>query len=325
MRLVVMEHVTAEIESVVGRRSSVVVLGTRRSKLALAQTHMVREALLAAHPGLTVALEEITTKGDVILDRPLSAIGDKGLFVVEIEEVMRAGRIDAAVHSAKDLPSELPPDMALAALPRRADARDALISHERLRLAELPAGALVGTSSLRRACQLRALRPDLRIEDLRGNVDTRLRKLHEGQYDAIVLAAAGLVRLGLDHEVAEFLEPEQMIPAVGQGVMAVEARSGDEGTAALFAPLDHAESRAAITAERAFLAKIGGGCQVPVGAFARLEAGSLRLVAMIGARDGRQVRGELSGAASEPAALGVALAEELLGSGGRELLALVEH
>ncbi|MEN9934281.1 MAG: hypothetical protein RLZZ387_860 [Chloroflexota bacterium] len=295
-------------------------IGTRKSKLALAQTFMVRDALLTAHPGLIVALEHITTKGDVILDRPLSAIGDKGLFVVELEEAMRAGRVDLAVHSAKDLPSVLPPDMTLAATPRRADPRDALISRGRVTLAELHQGATVGTSSLRRACQLRALRPDLTIEDLRGNVDTRLRKLHEGAYDAIVLAAAGLERLGLAGEVAEFLPPELMVPAVGQGVMGIEARAGDEVVAALLASLDDPTARASITAERAFLARIGGGCQVPVGAFATLEGDSLRLIGMIGARDGRQVRGELRGVASDPAALGAALAEELLGQGGSALL-----
>jgi hydroxymethylbilane synthase len=195
---------------------SVVVIGTRSSKLALAQTHMIRDALLAAHPDITIEVEHITTKGDVILDRPLSAIGDKGLFVTEIEEALRAGRIDLAVHSAKDLPSELPPDMAIAAFPRRADARDALIARAGLGLADLPAGACVGTSSLRRACQLRRLRPDLRIADLRGNVDTRLRKLHEGMYDAVVLAAAGLDRLGLAHEVTELLDPHDMHAAGGQ-------------------------------------------------------------------------------------------------------------
>jgi hydroxymethylbilane synthase len=296
-------------------------IGTRRSKLALAQTNMVRAALLAAHPGLTVRLEEITTRGDVILDRPLSAIGDKGLFVVEIEEAMRAGRVDLAVHSAKDLPAALPPDMTLAATPRRADPRDALVSREHRTLAELPDGALVGTSSLRRACQLRALRPDLRIADLRGNVDTRLHKLRAGEYDAIVLAAAGLERLGLAHEAAEYLPPELVVPAVGQGVLGVEARAGDEAVLALLAVLDDPAARAAITAERAFLARVGGGCQVPVGAFARLEGHTLRLLAMIGARDSRQVRGERSGPAADPAALGSALAEELLAEGGAALLA----
>jgi hydroxymethylbilane synthase len=193
-----------DVSLVVGHWS--LVIGTRSSKLALAQTQMIRDGLLAAHPDLTIAVEHITTKGDLILDRPLSAIGDKGLFVTEIEDALRQGRIDLAVHSAKDLPSELPPDMALAAFPPRADPRDALIAREGRRLADLPEGAHVGTSSLRRACQLRHLRPDLRIGDLRGNVDTRLRKLHEGLYDAIVLAAAGLERLGRAGEISEYLE-----------------------------------------------------------------------------------------------------------------------
>ncbi|HJZ47948.1 MAG TPA: hydroxymethylbilane synthase, partial [Roseiflexaceae bacterium] len=260
--------------SVVGRRSpalseiegSIVVIGTRASKLALVQTHMIRDGLLAAHPDLTVAVEHITTKGDVILDRPLSAIGDKGLFVTEIEDALREGRIDLAVHSAKDLPSELPGDMALAAFPTRADPRDALIARNGLRLSSLPDGAYVGTSSLRRACQLRHLRPDLRIGDLRGNVDTRLRKLHEGQYDAIVLAAAGLERLGRAGEISEYLDPGVMLPAVSQGILAIEIRAGDEATAALVAPLDDPAARVAARAERAFLARIGGGCQVPIGA-----------------------------------------------------------
>jgi hydroxymethylbilane synthase len=300
--------------------SSAVVIGTRGSKLALVQTHMVRDALLAAHPDVEVAIEHITTKGDVILDRPLSAIGDKGLFVTEIEDALRGGRIDLAVHSAKDLPSELPPDMALAACPRRADPRDALVARAGQRLADLPEGACVGTSSLRRACQLRHLRPDLRIADLRGNVDTRLRKLHEGQYDAIVLAAAGLERLGLGGEIAEYLEPDVMLPAVGQGILGLEIRSKDAATAALLAPLDDPAARIAVAAERAFLARIGGGCQVPVGAYARLDGDVLTLAGLIGARDGRVVRGELSSSAGQPATLGERLASELLDGGGRALL-----
>lgn len=301
---------------------SVVTIGTRASKLALAQTHMVRDALITCHPGLHVEIEHITTKGDIVLDRPLSAIGDKGLFVVEIEEALRAGRIDIAVHSAKDLPSELPEDMALPAFPGRADPRDALIARDGLRLVELPEGATVGTSSLRRACQLRALRPDLRIIDLRGNVDTRLRKLHEGQYDAIVLAAAGLERLNLAGEVSEWLAPDVMLPAVGQGVLAVEGRAGDERIARLLEPLDNSDARVTITAERAFLAQIGGGCQVPVAAYAVLEGETLRLRGMIGARDGSMVRGDRRGAAANPKLIGELLAHELLDRGGRALLAV---
>jgi hydroxymethylbilane synthase len=295
-------------------------IGTRASKLALVQTYLMRDALLAAHPGLEIAIEHITTKGDVILDRPFSAIGDKGLFVAEIEEALREGRIDLAVHSAKDLPSVLPPDLALAAFPRRADPRDALVSRSGQPLAGLPAGAYVGTSSLRRACQLRHLRPDLRIGDLRGNVDTRLRKLHEGQYDAIVLAAAGLERLGLAAEISEYLHPTVMLPAVSQGILGVEIRAGDRHVAALLAPLDDPEARVAATAERSFLARIGGGCQVPVGAYARLDGASLTIAGLIGARDGRIVRGEMSGPADQPSSLGARLAEALLDRGGQALL-----
>jgi hydroxymethylbilane synthase len=306
--------------SVVGRRSSVVVIGTRASKLALVQTHLIRDRLLAAHTDLSVAVEHITTKGDLILDRPLSAIGDKGLFVTEIEDAMRAGRIDLAVHSAKDLPSELPPDMQLAAFPPRADPRDALIARDHMRLADLPRGAHVGTSSLRRACQLRSLRPDLRISDLRGNVDTRLRKLREGQCDAIVLAAAGLERLGWASEISEYLDPSVMLPAVSQGILGIETRADDEATAALLAALDDPAARIAATAERAFLARIGGGCQVPIGAYAQLSGAMLTLSGLIGARDGRVVRGELTRTANDPAALGAQLADDLLDRGGRSLL-----
>ena len=315
---------------VVGRRSSIVI-GTRGSKLALVQTELVRAALLATYPDMAVEIEQITTRGDVILDRPLSAIGDKGLFVAEFEDALRAGRIDLAVHSAKDLPSELPPDMALAAFPPRADPRDALVSRGGQPLAELPEGALVGTSSLRRACLLRHLRPDLRIADVRGNVDTRLRKLHAGQYDAIVLAAAGLERLGLEDQITERLDPQVMIPAVSQGILGLEIRAGDQAIAALLAPLDDPAARVAALAERAFLSKIGGGCQVPVAAYARVDlrpnagpSGALIVSGMIGARDGRLVRGELSGPAARPAELGAQLAQELLDSGGRALLQTID-
>lgn len=293
-----------------------VTIGTRKSKLALVQTHMVRDALLAAWPGLQVDVEHITTKGDVILDRPLNAIGDKGLFVTEIEDAMRAGRVHLAVHSAKDLPSELPPDMVLAAVPAREDPRDALISLRGEGLAELPGGAVVGTSSLRRACQLRHLRPDLNIADLRGNVDTRLRKLREGQYDAIVLAAAGLRRLGLESEISELLEPDQMIPAVSQGALGIEVLAADNATLGLLEPLNDMLTRTAITAERAFLARIGGGCQVPVAAYAWHRGASLRLVGMIGSYEGNIIRGEQSGPAAEAAQLGADLAAALLASGG---------
>lgn len=298
-----------------------ITIGTRRSKLALAQTEMIRAALLQAHPGLEIGVEHITTKGDIILDRPLSAIGDKGLFVTEIEDAMRAGRIDLAVHSAKDLPSVLPPDMVLVAFPPREDARDALVSRGGLSLMELPAGATVGTSSLRRACQLRHARPDLRVVDLRGNVDTRLRKLREEPYDAIVLAAAGLHRLGLSHEISEYLHPDVMLPAVSQGILGIEARAGDSQIAALLAPLNDQAAQTAALAERGFLAYLGGGCQVPVAAYAHLDGDTLQLDGMIGSRSGQLVRGSIHGSSANPAALGAQLAARLLNEGGRALLA----
>ncbi len=298
-----------------------VTIGTRGSKLALAQTHMIRDALQAAWPDLTVHIEIITTKGDIILDRPLNMIGDKGLFVTEIEDAMRAGRVDLAVHSAKDLPSELPPDMALACVPAREDARDALLTYTPGQtLASLPDRANVGTSSLRRGSQLRALRPDLNVTDLRGNVDTRLRKLREGQYDAIVLAAAGLNRLSLDANISELLDPAVMLPAVAQGALGIEARAGDTAVAALLAPLEDATTRMAVTAERAFLARIGGGCQVPIGAYATTDGQMLTLYGLIADRQGTSVRGSRQGRADDPTALGVALAEELLERGGAALI-----
>ncbi len=302
------------------RRPSSVVIGTRGSKLALVQTEMVQQMLLAAHPDLDVRIEKITTKGDVVLDRPLNAIGDKGLFVTEIEDALRAGRVDMAVHSAKDLPSELPPDMAMPFFPQRADPRDVLVSRNNVKLADLPQGARVGTSSLRRACQLRHARPDLELADIRGNVDTRLRKLYEGQYDAIVLAAAGLARLGWSERITELLDPAVMIPAAAQGAIGIEVRAHDEAIAALLQALDHPPTRLAVTAERAFLERIQGGCQVPVGAHAVVDGDTLHITGMIGDRAGHVVRGERNGPTGQAAELGVALADELLANGGRKLL-----
>jgi hydroxymethylbilane synthase len=302
------------------QQQATIVIGTRRSALALTQTNLIRAAIEAAHPEVQIAIETITTRGDLILDRPLSAIGDKGLFVTEFEEALREGRIDLAVHSAKDLPSDLPPDMALGAFPLREDPRDALISRGGQRLAELPTGAVVGTSSLRRLCQLRHQRPDLQITDLRGNVDTRLRKLHEGQYDAIVLAAAGLRRLGLVHEITELLDPLAMIPAVAQGALGLEIRSDDQRMARILAPLNDLATATAVLAERAFLARVGGGCQVPIAAYARMSGAYLAIDGLIGSRQGAVVRGKLIGAANEAELLGTHLAEQLLHEGGQALL-----
>lgn len=297
-------------------------IGTRGSKLALAQTELVRAALLAHHPELTVAVERITTRGDVILDRSIAsaALDDKGLFVAEIEAALRDRRIDLAVHSAKDLPSALQPEFAIAAWTRRADPRDVLVSRFGP-LDALPRGARVGTSSPRRACQLRARRPDLVIRDVRGNVDTRLRKLADGDYDALVLAAAGLERLGLHDQITAPFAPEEMLPAVGQGALGIEVRADDARTAALLAPLADRDTTVAVRAERAFLAATEGGCSAAVAAHGTIvEGGGLVLSGLIGAPDGRLVRGERHGRADDASQIGAALAAELLAAGGTTLL-----
>jgi hydroxymethylbilane synthase len=304
----------------VARRT--VTIGTRGSKLALIQTEIVREALLAQHPGLAVEVLRITTRGDAILDQPLAAaaINDKGLFIGEIESALRDGRIDLAVHSAKDLPSALPPDMTIAAWTSRADPLDALVCRAGT-LRDLPSGARVGTSSPRRACQLRALRPDLTVIDIRGNVNTRLAKLASGDYDAIVLAVAGLDRLNLADAITEPFGPETMLPAVGQGALAVEIRADDAATAALLAPLNDPTSAATLRAERAFLAAAEGGCAAAVAAHATLQPdGTLHLAGLIGAPDGRLVRGERSGPATDAADFAADLARDLLTRGGAALL-----
>jgi hydroxymethylbilane synthase len=269
-----------------------------------------------------VNVERITTRGDVILDQPLAAaaINDKGLFIGEIEAALRDGRIDLAVHSAKDLPSAIPPDLTIAAWTRRADPRDALVSRAG-DLRALPPGARVGTSSPRRACQLRALRPDLEVRDIRGNVDTRLRKLASGDYDAIVLAAAGLDRLGLEDVAAIPFAPTEMLPAVGQGALAVEIRTDDAATARLLALLDDPATSTTVRAERAFLAAVEGGCAAAVAAYAELgTGGNLTLTGLIGSPDGRTVRGERSGPAADGERIGAALAADLLARGGAWLL-----
>ncbi len=292
------------------------IIGSRGSQLALWQANWVKGRLEAL--GTDCRIEIIRTTGDKIQDVPLAKVGTKGLFTKEIEEALLNGSIDLAVHSLKDLPTVLPGGLILAAIPEREDVRDALVG---CKLDQLPAGAKVGTSSLRRAAQLRAMRPELNVETIRGNVDTRLRKLSEGQYDAIVLAAAGLKRLGWADRIAEYLEPDRMCPAVGQGALAVETRSdGGDGEQAC-RRLDHAETRAAVTAERAVLATLGGGCQVPIGAYADLRDGRLLLRGIVITPDGATViRRECSGAASEAESMGRALAGELLTNGARAIL-----
>jgi hydroxymethylbilane synthase len=298
------------------------VIGTRGSKLALWQAEYTAATLRRLHPGLEVTLQIISTKGDRVLDRALSAVGDKGLFVTELEQALEAGAIDLAVHSCKDMPSAQPPALVLAAFPERADPRDALVLPGGSSLDDLPLGAVVGSSSLRRASQLAALRPDLHIRTVRGNVDTRLRKLHDGEYDALILACAGLDRLGLSAHISARIAPEQMLPAVAQGALAIETRADDARTRALLAPFDHAPTRACVLAERALLRRLEGGCQVPIAAYAELLAdGALRLRGLVGSLDGTTlVRAEQHGDVAAPEALGYAVAEALLADGGAALL-----
>jgi hydroxymethylbilane synthase len=298
----------------------VLTVGTRGSALALAQTELVLAALRQRWPGLEVRIERITTAGDLRRDVPLATLG-RGAFVSEIEAALRERRIDIAVHSAKDLPSRLAPDLKLAAFLERADPRDVLVSRKTVMLCDLPQGARVGTGSPRRACQLRAVRPDLDVRDVRGNVDTRLRKLAAGDFDALVLAGAGMMRLGRADEATEWLDPRVMLPAVAQGAIAVELRAGDQGVEDLVTPIDHARTAAAVTAERAFLARLGAGCTAAVAAHATLgEADQLSLTALIGATDGRHVRGERAGAIEDAERLGDTLAAELLAAGGAAFL-----
>jgi hydroxymethylbilane synthase len=301
------------------------VIGTRGSALALWQTRRVAELLETVRPGLELEIWTIQTQGDLVRDRALSQVGGKGLFVTEIENTLLSGEIDLAVHSLKDMPTEQPAGLVLGAILERADARDALLLREGtgdLRL--LPPGARVGTSSLRRRAQLLAVRPDLQVLDLRGNVDTRLRKLREGQYDAVVLAVAGLERLGLAGAISQVLPLDLMLPAVGQGALCVEVRAGDGATEALVSGLDHPPTRQATEAERALLHRLEGGCQVPIGAFAWLEADRLVLQGLVAAPDGsRLARDEIQGPATDAARLGMALAERLLAAGGAAILAEV--
>ena len=293
------------------------VIGTRASTLALAQVALVKQALQQRYPDCEISVQHITTKGDVILDRPLKAIGEKGLFITEIEAALRNKHIDIAVHSAKDLPTEIPADMQIAAYLPREDARDAIVG---MPLAALPQGARVGTSSTRRACQLRHVRPDLTILDLRGNVDTRLHKLHDGHYDAIVLAVAGLKRLGLEHEIAEMLNPALLIPAVAQGAIAIETRADDEATAAFVRSLHDQATGIAVQAERAFLATLGGGCSLPAGAYATCNDTMIEIAGMIGSLDGTIISDRWRGRITDPAALGRELALSLLVAGGAEMI-----
>src|SRR5258706_3311761 len=288
------------------------VIGSRGSQLALWQAHWVQGRL--AELGFESRIEIIKTTGDRVTSVPLSSVGGKGLFTKEIEEALQALQVDLAVHSLKDLPTELPPGMQITAIPEREDPRDAMVGR---RVDELPEGAKVGTSSLRRSAQLRRLRPDLQVESVRGNVDTRLRKLDEGQYAAIVLAAAGLTRLGWANRIAEALAPEVMCPAVGQGALAIETRAGES----ICQALDHAATRAAVTAERAVLRSLGGGCLTPIGGHARVDGERLQLMGIVLSPDGaNSVRDEGEGPAQDAERIGAELGRKLLREGAAQIL-----
>jgi len=294
-------------------------LGTRGSQLALWQAEHVAAALRAKHPGLAVELTIVTTQGDRAADVPLKLLSGQGVFARAIEDALLGGQVDLAVHSLKDLPGQDRPGLALAAFPPRADPRDALVG---VRFAALPPGARVATSSPRRAAQLLAARPDLTIVAVRGNLDTRLRKLDAERWDALVLAVAGLERLGLAARIAEALPLDLCLPAVGQGALAAQCRADDASTRTLLAAVDDRATRLAVEAERALLAALGGGCKVPIAGHAWLADGVLRLDGLLAAADGsRLVRDTLVGAPDEPAALGRALAARLLARGGADLLA----
>lgn len=299
-------------------------IATRKSALALWQAEYVKARLEFFHPGLVVELVPMSTQGDKILDTPLAKIGGKGLFVKELETAMLEDRADIAVHSMKDVPVEFPEGLMLSTICEREDPRDAFVSNHFSSLDQLPQGAVVGTSSLRRQCQIKALRPDLQIRDLRGNVNTRLAKLDAGEFDAIILAAAGLIRLGFHARIAAYLPVSQSLPANGQGAVGIECRSDDAVVRALLAPLEHTATRQAVLAERAMNRALQGGCQVPIGAFAEIDGDKLYLRGLVGQLDGQQIlQAEVRGAAIDGEALGQQLAGMLLAQGAGAILAAV--
>ncbi len=302
----------------------VVRIATRKSALALWQAEYVKAQLEHFHENIHVELVPMTTKGDIILDTPLAKVGGKGLFVKELEVAILEDRADIAVHSMKDVPVEFPQGLGLEVICPREDPRDAFVSNTISRFADLPQGAIVGTSSLRRQCQIKALRPDLQIRDLRGNVNTRLKKLDNGDYDAIILAAAGLIRLEMPERIQEFIEPEVMLPANGQGAVGIECRSDDHIIKALLAPLEDLPTRQRVLAERAMNRVLEGGCQVPIGSYAIIDGQQLHLRGLVGAVDGSHIiEHQLSGLVEQGEILGAQLAEILLAKGADKILAQV--
>jgi hydroxymethylbilane synthase len=296
-------------------------IGTRASQLALWQANWIKECLIRQHPDLDVQIEKIKTTGDKILDVSLAKICGKGLFVKEIENALLDNSVDIAVHSMKDVPTELPESLGIVAVSKREDPRDALLSRDEIRIEDLPVGATIGTSSLRRQAQLLNRKPDFSIQPLRGNINTRLRKLKEGQYDAIILAYAGVKRLGWEGEVTEIIDPEVMLPAIGQGALGIEARLDDDRTLDRISFLNDPETSVCVLAERSFLHRLEGGCQVPIAAYATVKGDDLHLTGLVAAVDGaRFIRKEARGPASEAESFGTGLADDVLDSGGREIL-----
>ena len=296
-------------------------LGTRASALALWQAEWVKAELEKKYPGLTVPLTKIKTTGDKILDVPLAKVGGKGLFVKEIEEAMLAEEIDIAVHSMKDVPTFFPDGLHLSCITKREDARDALLSRNNVKFNDLPKGANIGTSSLRRQAQIMSIRPDFNIQQLRGNVDTRLRKLKEGQFDAIILAAAGVKRLGLAENVTEYISPEISLPAIGQGALGIECRIDDRELNDMIAFFNHADTRTCVTGERALLRRLEGGCQVPIACYGQMQDGLLNLVGLVGSVDGKRIiKDSIMGPPEKAEKLGVTLAEKLLSQGADVIL-----
>lgn len=299
-------------------------IATRQSPLALWQANFVKSALEQRFPELSVELVTMVTKGDIILDTPLAKIGGKGLFVKELELALLEGRADLAVHSMKDVPMEFPEGLGLAAICEREDPRDAFVSNKYASLAELPKGAVVGTSSLRRQCQLMAAYPDLTVKSLRGNVGTRLAKLDNGEYDAIILASAGLIRLGLSERIRNFISTDQSLPAAGQGAVGIETRLNDERVLAYVKALNHQPTAYCVMAERAMNRHLQGGCQVPIGGFAELHNSELHLRALVGALDGSEIiRASGQATAENAEALGIEIAEKLLKQGADKILQAV--
>ncbi|MBN2419925.1 MAG: hydroxymethylbilane synthase [Deltaproteobacteria bacterium] len=303
-------------------KRTILKIGTRGSKLALAQSKMIGELIRKRHPGIDVELVIIKTKGDKIIDSPLSKIGGKGLFVKEIEEALLENRVDIAVHSIKDVPAELPHDLSIPFFPEREDPSDAFLSVKYERLNDLPEGSKVGTGSLRRSSQLLNKRPDIEIVPIRGNVDTRIKKLESGELDAILLAAAGLNRLGLSSKIKQLLSPLDFIPAVGQGALGLEVRTGDAECNKILEFLNHRETTLAVRAERAFLNRLEGGCQVPLGAHAFIEGDKIVIHGMVSELDGsRIIRDSLTGSCEQPEIAGETIAARLLSMGADKILA----